>query len=116
MTSSLTAHASAGQRLLTPFQILESDALWAFSHAVQSLSNKGIQYVHLMEPDEGDFDKGNLQITEVVKTFRPPYKGPMIADCRFDQVIAERAVATGLADLAGFGRASRQARRREVLR
>lgn len=86
------------------YGMFDSDALSTFSHAIKGLSDRGILYLHLMEPDQGDLDRGNLQVTEVLTTFRPLFDGPVIGNCRFDRDRAEAAIASGLADLVSFGR------------
>jgi N-ethylmaleimide reductase len=83
----------------------DSDTLATFSYAIKALAERGILYIHLMEPDEGDFARGDLQVEEVTQTFRPLFPGTVIANGRFDKAKADRFIALGLADLVSFGRA-----------
>jgi N-ethylmaleimide reductase len=83
----------------------DSDAKATFGYALQALSERGVLYVHLMEPDPSDLARGNVSVQEVAQTFRSAFPGTLIANGRFDHERAERFIAAGTADLVSFGRA-----------
>lgn len=86
------------------YGIRDSTALATFGYAIEGLSSREILYVHLMEPDEGDFAAGDLQVTAVTETFRPMFRGFAIANGRFDKPRASNFLGSGWADLISFGR------------
>ncbi|OQW45458.1 MAG: hypothetical protein A4S16_13400 [Proteobacteria bacterium SG_bin6] len=59
----------------TSYGISDSGPLATFTHAIRGLSARGIGYLHLIEPDQADFDKGPLAVPEVIDTFGPCSRG-----------------------------------------
>lgn len=79
----------------TSYGISDSDPLATFGPAIRGLSARGIGYLHLMEPDQADFDKGLFAAPEVINTFGTMFEGPIIGNCRFDRGRANAAIAAG---------------------
>ncbi len=88
----------------TSYGIRHSNTLETFGYAVRGLSERGIVYLHLMEPDQSDLDKGLVQVPHVIETFGPMFDGPIIANGGFDANKANALVATGGAAIVSFGK------------
>ncbi len=88
----------------TSYGISDSDPLATFSHAIQGLSARGIVYLHLMEADKSDLDKGIVKVPHVIDTFAPMFDGPIIGNCGFDLDRANAAIAAGQVALVSFGK------------
>lgn len=88
----------------TSYGICDSDPLATFSHAITGLSDRNIAYLHLMEPDQSDLDKGIVRIPHVIDTFGPMFRGKIIANGGFDLARAEAVLSAGKADFVSFGK------------
>lgn len=86
----------------------DSDPQALYTHVVSRLAERGIGYLHLIEPQvrAGLTDVPNLSApASVAAIFRPSFPGPLIASGGFTAETAEQALAAGTADLIAFGRA-----------
>lgn len=88
----------------TNYGMIDSDPLATFTHAVAGLSARGILYLHLMEPDPSDLAKGIVKVPEVIKTFAPLFRGPVIGNSGFDLARANAAINGQQVDLVSFGK------------
>lgn len=86
----------------------DSDPATLYTCVVRKLAERGIGYLHLIEPQvrAGLTEVPNLAVPVSVATiFRPAFTGPLIASGGFTAESAERALDSGTADLIAFGRA-----------
>lgn len=88
----------------TSYGIRHSNTLETFGYAVRGLSERAILYLHLMEPDRSDFDKGLVQVPNVIETFGPMFSGAIIANGGFDAQKATALLGAGGATLVSFGK------------
>lgn len=88
----------------TSYGITDSDPLTTFSHAISGLSERGIAFLHLMEPDKSDLEKGIVKIPHVIDTFGPMFAGTIIGNCGFDLERANAAIAAKKVGLVSFGK------------
>jgi N-ethylmaleimide reductase len=88
----------------TSYGISDSNTLTTFSHAISGLAERGIIYLHLMEPDKSDLDKGTVQVPNVIVTFGPIFKGSIIGNCGFDLARADAAISSGKVAMVSFGK------------
>jgi N-ethylmaleimide reductase len=82
----------------------DSDPSALFGHVAKALGERGIAYLHVIEPRV----KGNAEIGELpaiaAGRLKPIFGGPVIAAGGFDGEDAEAIVRNGGADLVAFGR------------
>jgi N-ethylmaleimide reductase len=84
----------------------DSNPLELFSYVISELSNKGLGYLHLVEPrssNAGGRD-GNTDAPEIAAVFRKFFKGILISAGGHTGESAESYVANNLADAIAFGR------------
>jgi N-ethylmaleimide reductase len=81
----------------------DSDALATFSHLVRGLDERGIGYVHVMQPNETDLKTGTVQLPDPTGALRPLFRGTMITNGGYDRAKADAALARNSADLVSFG-------------
>jgi N-ethylmaleimide reductase len=102
--------ARVGVRL-SPFgtflDMADSDPVALFTYVLHQLSNRGIAYVHLVEPRVGNAGadapiNGNAPRTS--ETFRKAFNGILISAGGYSAETAEQAIAKHLADAIAFGR------------
>jgi N-ethylmaleimide reductase len=91
----------------TFLDMADSDPIALFGYVLQQLSNRGIAYVHLVEPRVGNAGadapiNGNAPRTS--ETFRKAFKGVLISAGGYSAEAAEQTVAKHLADAIAFGR------------
>lgn len=86
------------------YGMFDSDPAATFGRAVEGLGERGVLYVHFMEPNEGDLATGTVQLGEVAKAFHCRFPGAVIANGGFDRDRAEAFLKTGLAEFVSFGR------------
>jgi len=79
--------------------MIDSDPVATYKYLLEQLSQRGIAYVQLCEPSEGDH-----QIAEVCKTFRPYFNGAIIANNLFTPETGAQAIESGVCDFISFGR------------
>lgn len=85
----------------------DSDPGVLYNYVIKKLSQQGIGYLHLIEPQvrAGLVAERNMNAPEsVCKLFRPIFAGPLIASGGFKAQGAEAALKAGIADLVAFGR------------
>ena len=85
-------------------QMHDSDPRALFSYVAAGLRDRGIAYLHIIEPRI----KGNTEIDALPPiasaTLKPIFQGPVIAAGGFDRAQAIAIVENGGADLVAFGR------------
>ena len=96
---------------LSPFgtflDMADSDPVALFGYVVKQLSERGIAYVHMVEPRVGNagadepIHAGAVSTSE---TFRKMFKGVFLSAGGYDAASAEEAIEAGRADAIAFGR------------
>lgn len=85
----------------------DSDPVKLFTYVLGQLSNRGIAYVHLIEPratNAGGSDSNIAGAPDTAEIFRGAYKGTLISAGGYDRESAIHAVKKGVADAVAFGR------------
>lgn len=85
----------------------DSNPVELFTHAIASLSERGIAYLHLVEPrssSSGGSDEVNHNAPEVANLFKSSFAGTLIAAGGFTGESASQSVMEGKADAIAFGR------------
>lgn len=86
----------------------DSDPVATYSYLLKELDKKGIAYVQILEPESNAYGNehgpGNKQIQETAKTFRPYFKGLLMANFNLTPETATTFINEGVADLVSFGR------------
>jgi N-ethylmaleimide reductase len=100
-------HGRTGVRL-SPFGVFngvsDQDPERLFHAAIRCLSGLGVGYLHVINPDvSGDNSVVGADI-DVANFARRRFDGPLIVAGGYDRHKAERVLASGAADLIGFGR------------
>jgi len=85
----------------------DSDPVALFTYVLEKLSERGIAYVHVVEPRVGNAGAdaaidGNA--VDTAKTFRAAFKGVFISAGGYDAETANEAITAGRADAIAFGR------------
>lgn len=86
----------------------DSDPVALFTHVLERLSDRGIAYVHMIEPRATSAGGGDAILEAAPCTselFRPLFDGVFISAGGYDREGALEAVASGRADAIAFGRA-----------
>ena len=86
----------------------DSDPVALFTHVLERLSDRGIAYVHMIEPRATSAGGGDAVLEAAPCTsgiFRPLFDGVFISAGGYDREGALEAVASGRADAIAFGRA-----------
>ncbi len=106
----LWGKARVGVRL-SPFgkflDMGDSDPIALLTYVLQQLSNRGIAYVHLVEPRAGNAGADapiNGDAPGTAELFRLAFKGVFISAGGYSADTADRAIANGFADAIAFGR------------
>jgi N-ethylmaleimide reductase len=85
----------------------DSDPVKLFTYVLNQLSNRGVAYVHLIEPratNAGGMD-GNIQgAPDTAKIFRSAFKGVLISAGGYSREDSMQAVESGTSDAIAFGR------------
>jgi N-ethylmaleimide reductase len=96
---------------LSPYGIAngsgEPDPMPLYSHAIQSLNQLGLAYLHFIEPRSsgaGRAEVNHQNVPSAMVLFRPIWKGVLITAGGFTGETAEAAIAAGHADAVAFGR------------
>lgn len=96
---------------LSPFSdvgdVADSDPAGLYAFVIKSLADRGISYLHLIEPQvrAGLVEEADHAAPQSVATlFRPMFPGALIASGGFNADAAEQVLAGGAADLIAFGR------------
>jgi N-ethylmaleimide reductase len=85
----------------------DSNPLALFSYVLQQLSDRGIAYVHIVEPRVGNAGADaplNHGAPRSAEIFRKAFGGVLISAGGYTAETAEKSIATGLADAVAFGR------------
>ncbi|HYW32477.1 MAG TPA: alkene reductase [Gemmatimonas sp.] len=86
------------------YGMIDTDARATFGYVIRRLVERGVGYLHLMEPNAADRASSTVQIDEVAATFRPLAPDTLlIANGGFDRDRAEAVLDAGTADLVSFG-------------
>lgn len=86
----------------------DSDPVALFTHVLERLSDRGIAYVHMIEPRATSAGGGDAILEGAPCTseiFRPLFDGAFISAGGYDRERALEVVASGRADAIAFGRA-----------
>ena len=73
-----------------------------FTYVATQLDSFGLSYLHVMDGLAFGFHQLGEPMT--LAEFRKVFHGPLIGNCGYDRVSAEKAVAEGLADMIAIGR------------
>ena len=85
----------------------DSNPLELFTYAIEQLSDRGIAYIHLIEPrasNAGGQDGTLSDRPDVARLFRRSFKGVLISAGGYTPESAKEAVSSGNADAVAFGR------------
>ncbi len=82
---------------------LDEQSIPTFDYIVKTLNNYNLAYLHLSEPFN---DVTNVPGAEpnIVKHYRPIYKGTLMINSAFNKAKGNQVIADGLADLVAFGK------------
>ena len=96
---------------LSPFgtflDMADSNPMSLFTYVLQQLSNRGLAYVHLVEPRVGNAGADvpvNRNAPRTAELFREAFKGVLISAGGYTAESAERTLESHLADAIAFGR------------
>ena len=88
---------------LNPFNDMgDSDPMATFGAAARVLGERGIAYLHVVEPDAEEREEEGEH--PVVDRMREAFGGTMILNGGYDRESADRAIREGRADLVSFAR------------
>ncbi len=73
-----------------------------FAYIVQKVSDLGLSYLHIIEPDESDIRHGSIPVDSAM--LRKLFKGVFLSCGGYTQETAERALEANKADLIVFGK------------
>lgn len=85
----------------------DSDPVKLFTYVLEQLSQRGIAYVHVIEPRSSGAGGGDAVVQDVpdtAKLFRSVFKGAFVSAGGYNPESAKEVVAAGLADAVAFGR------------
>jgi N-ethylmaleimide reductase len=83
----------------------DSNPVALFNYVLEKLSDRGIAYVHVVEPrDESAGATVDGQLVDTAKLFRNAFKGVFISAGGYNAETANAAIAGGWADAIAFGR------------
>jgi N-ethylmaleimide reductase len=86
----------------TSYSISDSDPVATFSYLADALNERGIAYLHVVEPISGRHALP-AHITRVTPFLRKRFRGSLIANGGYDAQSAQAVLAGGEADLVSFG-------------
>lgn len=96
---------------LSPFgtflDMSDSDPVALFTYVLEKLSERGIAYVHVVEPRVGNAGADaaiDRNAVDTAKTFRAAFQGVFVSAGGYDAETANEAIAAGRADAIAFGR------------
>lgn len=73
-----------------------------FTYVIEQLNNYGLGYLHVLDGLEFGFHEQGTPMT--LKEIKKIYDGVLIGNCGYDRTDAEKAIASGNAELIAFGR------------
>lgn len=85
----------------------DSDPVALFTYVLEKLSERGIAYVHVVQPRVGNAGADaaiDANAVDTAKTFRAAFKGVFISAGGYDAETANEAIEAGRADAIAFGR------------
>jgi N-ethylmaleimide reductase len=85
----------------------DSDTVPHFTYVIDALSQRGLAYLHLIEPrasSVGFAEDASVDSADNVSLFRRLFDGPMITAGGYTTEMGVKAVEAGLADAVAFGR------------
>ena len=89
----------------------DENPLETFGYLLQQLEKRGVAFVQLVEPDapapnaqKSELVAPEKELAEVTKQLRPYFKGTLIINNGLTAETAEKAISSGVADLASFGK------------
>lgn len=85
----------------------DSDPVKLFTYILEQLSQRGIAYVHVIEPRSSGAGGGDAVVQNMPDTaqlFRAAFKGAFLSAGGYNAENAKEVVAAGLADAVAFGR------------
>ncbi len=83
----------------------DSDPVALYDYVVTHLSNRGLAYIHVIEPRESADTPEGTATSDLAAKLRAEFLGPVIAAGGFDQISATKAIEAEHADAVAFGRA-----------
>lgn len=96
---------------LSPYGIAngsgEADPMPLYTHAIKSLDQLGLAYLHFIEPRSsgaGRAEVNHQNVPSAMVLFRPIWSGVLVTAGGFTGETAEAAIAAGHADAIAFGR------------
>jgi N-ethylmaleimide reductase len=85
----------------------DSDTVPHFSYVIRELGNRGLAYLHLIEPrasSVGFADDASVDSADNASLFRHLFDGPMVTAGGYSTEMGVEAVEAGMADAVAFGR------------
>jgi N-ethylmaleimide reductase len=85
----------------------DSDTIGHFTYVIEQLSQRGLAYLHLIEPrasSAGIADNASIDSANNAALFRHLFAGPVITAGGYEAASARAALEAGLADAVAFGR------------
>jgi N-ethylmaleimide reductase len=85
----------------------DSDPVALFTHVAAALGQRGIAYLHVVEPrvrQESDTNELHADAPDAASQFKASFGGPLIAAGGFTPETAAATVTAGIADAIAFGR------------
>ncbi len=84
----------------------DSDPVALFTYAMERLSERGIAYVHVVQPHAENAGAGGVrgELVNTAKTFRKAFKGVFFSAGGYTAETANAVIAEGWADAIAFGR------------
>jgi N-ethylmaleimide reductase len=85
----------------------DSDPAALFTHVAGALGQRGLAYMHVVEPrarQESDTNELHADAPDAASRFKASFGGPLIAAGGFTPETAAAAVTAGIADAIAFGR------------
>ena len=96
---------------LSPYGIAngsgEADPMPLYSHAIKSLDQLGLAYLHFIEPRSsgaGRAEVNHQNVPSAMVLYRPMWRGKLISAGGFTGETADAAISAGHADAIAFGR------------
>ncbi len=83
--------------------MFDSNPQETFSYLIEKLNDYNLGYLHLMQPQLPADKLPENYIKDVISTFRPIYKGNLIANAGYTRDKAIETLESGLADMVSFG-------------
>jgi N-ethylmaleimide reductase len=80
----------------------DSNPVALFTYVIEQLSRRGIAYLHLIEPRQGEVPE--TKDFDAAATFRKSFAGPLLSAGGYTGEEADRAIASGKVDAVAFGR------------